>query len=241
MRVLLALLLASSVAQAAPKIGFVGNVAVASATLRAAITDPVDAQGAIDRDILERIPLELSAYYWDHGYPLVKIGEPIETATAIEFPITEGERFRLGNLAIAGDPTPRMRARLHDALQLRSGELFARSALSAERERLSRYWQERGYAYVNVIPLTRVDVTRRLVDVTFEIERGKLAYVEQVTVRCPFAAVAAVRDGALFDIAQLDASKAAIAEAGQVDPDRVVVTTRRGSSDELVIVDFACL
>jgi outer membrane protein insertion porin family len=244
MRCLLVVMLLASVAQAAPKIELVGNAKLGSTELLSAIDHPFDANGRLVDEIFERDLLLLSAYYWDRGYALVKIGAPVITPTTIRIPITENERFTLGNLAIAGDPTPRMRARHHDALQIRPGDIFSRSALAAERERLSRYYEERGYAYVNVIPLTKVDLDKKTIAVTFEIERGKQATIERIDVGCPLVADAAgavtFGVGDLFDVAQLEASKRAIAAAGRLDPTTVVMSTRRGKTDELVAVGFDC-
>jgi outer membrane protein insertion porin family len=245
MRFLLVAVLLSSVAQAAPKIEFVGNANVSSTQLRAAIDDPFLPDGTLVPAILERNLLVLSAYYWDRGYARVNVGAPVITPTTIRIPIEENERFTLGNLVIAGDASPRQRARHHDALQIRPGDIFSRTALAAERERLSRYYQERGYAYVNVLPLTKIDIAKQTIAVTFEIERGKQANVEAIDVLCPLvpaaAGVVTFGVGSRFDAAQLEASKRAIVAVGKLDPTTVVMSLTRGTTDELVVVNFECL
>lgn len=244
MRALILVMLLASVARAAPKIEFVGNTAFSSTELLAAIDDPFTADGALVTAALERDLLVLSAYYWDRGYARVNVGEPTITPTVIRIPITENERFTLGNLAIAGDPPPRMRARHHDALRIRRGDIFSRLAIAEERERIGRYYEERGYAYVNVLPRTKVDLDGKTIAVTFEIDRGKQTTIEQVDVLCPLvpdaAALVTVRIGDLFDVRALEASKRAIVAAGQLDPTTVVMSTKRGRSDEHVLVHFEC-
>ena len=234
----------TSRAWAAPKIEISGNQHVSSTELLAAIDHPFDASGKLVDEIFERDLLLIAAYYWDRGYARVKVGEPVITPTTIRIPITENERFTLGSLAVTGDPPPRMRARHHDALQLEAGDIFSRSAITAERERLARYYQERGYAYVNVLPLTKVDVEHKTIALTFEIERGKQARIERIDVACPAiaSADAALTFGKddLFDIAQVEASKRAIATRGHLDLAKVVMSIRRGTTDELVVVGFDC-
>ena len=49
--------------------------------------------------------------------------------------------------------------------------------------RLNDYYKDRGHAYVNVTPLTNVDIDRKIVDISFEIEKGKKVYFERINIR----------------------------------------------------------
>jgi len=227
-----------------PRIVFTGNTTIASTELLNAIDDPFEASGALQQEIFERDLLLLAAYYWDLGYARVRIGEPKISATEIVIPITENEVFTLGEVVVTGDPTPRMKARHRDALKLRPGMLFSRTRISNDRERLSRYYEERGYASVNVLPLTKVDVAKRIINLNYEITRGKLTYVEAVLLDCPrlpdAATVLKVFDGDVYDVRTFEGSKTAIMELGGLTKDEVVIFTKRGASDEHVILGFEC-
>jgi outer membrane protein insertion porin family len=244
LRILVAICLLAGTSEARPRIVFTGNVNISSADLLNAIDDPFDASGALQKEIFERDLLLLSAHYWDRGYARVHVGDPMIGATEIIIPITEHERFTIGNVAITGDPPPRMKARHHDALKIRTGMVFSRTQIANDRERLARYYEERGYAYVNVLPLTKVDVVKRTIGLTFEIDRGKVTRVERVVVDCPrvpdAASVVTVLDGDRYDVRPFEESKAAIMALGSLGKDDVAMWSKRGSTDELVIIGIEC-
>ena len=47
----------------------------------------------------------------------------------------------------------------------------------------ARFYQDQGYAYANVLPLTKVDLPTRKISLTFEVARGKRAYFERINIR----------------------------------------------------------
>lgn len=230
---------------AKPRIVFTGNASISSRELLDAIDDPFEPSGALQQEIFERDLLLLSAYYWDRGYARVHVGEPKISATEIVIPITENEIFTIGSVAVTGDPTPRMKARHRDALRVKPGVMFSRTLIADDRTQLSRYYEERGYAYVNVLPLTKVDIAKRTIGLTFEIERGKLTNVERIHLDCPrvpdASTVLTVFEGDRYDVRAFEATKAAIMQLGSLTKDDVVIWTKRGTTDELVILGFECL
>ena len=244
LRSVIVICLLATTGAAQPRIVFTGNASIASADLLNAIDDPFDASGALQKELLERDLLLLAVHYWDRGFARVQIGEPKIGATEIIIPVTENEVFTIGSVAITGDPAPRMKARHHDALTTRQGMLFSRTQIGKDRERLARYYEERGYAYVNVLPLTKVDIAKRTIALTFEIERGKVTRVERVDVDCPrvpdAATVVTIFDGDRYDVRALEASKAAVMALGSLGKDDVALWSKRGATDELVILGVEC-
>ena len=230
---------------AKPRIVFTGNAAISSAELLGAIDDPFESSGALQQEVFERDLLLLSAYYWDRGYARVRVGEPKISATEIVIPIEENEVFTIGSVAVTGDVAPRMKARHRDSLRVKPGVRFSRTQIADDRTALSRYYEERGYAYVNVLPLTKIDIAKRTIGLTFEIERGKLTTVERIQLDCPrvpdASKVLTVFEGDRYDVRPFEATKAAIMSLGGLSKDEVVIWTKRGTTDELVILGFECL
>jgi outer membrane protein insertion porin family len=68
-------------------------------------------------------------------------------------------------------------------INLRAGLTFSRTTIAEDREKLSSFYQDQGYAYANVLPLTKVDLDKRQISLTFEISRGKRAYFERINIR----------------------------------------------------------
>ncbi|GEK72698.1 MULTISPECIES: outer membrane protein assembly factor BamA [Halomonas] len=126
----------------------------------------------------------LRSYYLDRGYvnftidsTQVSIG-PDKSKIFITINVSEGERYRLGDIAFAGDlRIPEREAR--DLLEVQSGETFSRSDVTASSEALRSRLGAEGFAFANVdgIPETRSDGT---VDLTFRVEPGSRAYVRRI-------------------------------------------------------------
>ncbi|MBB3142285.1 outer membrane protein assembly factor BamA [Halomonas organivorans] len=126
----------------------------------------------------------LRSYYLDRGYvnfnidsTQVAIG-PDKSKIFVTINVSEGERYRLGDIDFAGDlRIPEREAR--GLLQIEPGQIFSRSDVTASAEALRSRLGAEGFAFANVdgIPETRSDGT---VDLTFRVEPGRRAYVRRI-------------------------------------------------------------
>jgi outer membrane protein insertion porin family len=236
------------------EVQFIGNRAISDDELRGAIaTRRQDAlsflndSGVYNQEAFERDLLIISAYYWDRGYANVKVGTPQLRLSRdkqymyLSIPIDEGPVFTIGDVSFKGDliGTPEENA---ERLKLRSGMTFSRTVIAEDREKLSSFYQDQGYAYANVLPLTRVDLPNRKIHLTFEVARGKRAYFERINIRGNsktrdkvIRREMKIAEGELFNNTNLEVSKRRITALGFFD--NVVVSTKRGSSDEFVEVN----
>ncbi len=101
---------------------------------------------------------------------------------------------------------------------------------------------DRGYAYANVLPLTKPIPGKDQIQLIFEIERGKKAYFERINVRGNsktrdkvIRREMKIAEGELFNNTNLEISKRRINALGFFE--KVDVSTKRGSSDEFVEVN----
>lgn len=190
-RVLLALVLATGVAAAGPHpepaIEIHGNRVLSADAIRAGITADqatlVDRHGDISQEAVERATLLVSALYWDRGHAQVHVGEPVidRTNHRLEFTVEEGPKFSIGRIRVTGDLLRTERAFLA-MLATGPGRVFSRTGIANDRQKLQRFYEDRGYAFANVLPLTKVDLDRKTIGLTFEITRGELAFVDKLTV-----------------------------------------------------------
>src|SRR5262249_15057234 len=135
---------------------FVGNHAISSDELVAALDgEIVTPAGDFDDEVIERDLLLVSAYYWDRGYALVKVEAPRYDREhhIVTVPVEEGPKFTMSTVALTGDVLGG-----EPAIQIREGMTFSRTAIAKDREALATFYQDRGYAYANVLPLTKVDM-----------------------------------------------------------------------------------
>jgi outer membrane protein insertion porin family len=233
---------------------FIGNRSVGDDELRLAIsTRRQDAlsflndSGVYSQEAFERDLLLVSAHYWDRGYANVKVGTPQLRLSRdkeymyLSIPIDEGPVFTIGTVNFKGDLIGSAADNL-GKIRMRAGVTFSRTQIAEDREKLSAYYQDQGYAYANVLPLTKVDLPTRKISLTYEVARGKRAYFERINIRGNaktrdkvIRREMKIAEGELFNNTNLETSKRRITALGYFE--NVVVSTKRGSSDEFVEVN----
>jgi outer membrane protein insertion porin family len=174
-------------------IEFVGNEAFSSRKLRsllqtkeAWLLTPFTGAGNLNKDVLRTDVERLTAWYYDNGYVTVRIDEPKierrEDGLVVVFKIDEGDQFKIGKVAIAGKDLPEAQEKVPANLATRTGEVFSASALRDDVQRLTEDLSEGGFAFANIDPATEVDPEEKVVNVTFQVERGKPVTVDRIEV-----------------------------------------------------------
>jgi outer membrane protein insertion porin family len=236
------------------EVQFIGNSAIPDEQLRGSIQTRrpdslsfLNDSGTYSQEAFERDLLLVSAHYWDRGYANVKVGTPQLRLSRdkqymyLSIPIDEGPVFTIGTINFKGDLIGSASKNL-EKIRIRPGMTFARTMIAEDREKLSNYYQDQGYAYANVLPLTKVDLPNRRINLTFEVARGKRAYFERINIRGNSKSrdkvirrEMKISEGELFNNTNLEISKRRINALGFFE--NVVVSTKRGSSDEFVEVN----
>ncbi len=153
------------------KVVFEGNRSVPEAALLAdakiAIGEPYDVR------ILERGKLLVQAYYMDRGYADVRVEVAVEEHSAertARLIVTEGAKYVLGPLHVAGLGAPFEKEILSKVVKARPKQIFSRRALLEDVQRLTTYFEGKGEKVV-VRTATSVDSKAHAVGLTFEIEK----------------------------------------------------------------------
>lgn len=233
---------------------FIGNKAISDDQLRELIATRkggalafMSDSGTFSEEAFERDLVMISAYYWDHGYAAVKLGTPQLRLSRdkrymyLSIPIDEGPVFTIGDIKFKGKLVGDEAA--HRAkIRAKPGDRFSRTVIAGDRDRLSDHYMDQGYAYANVLPMTQPDMAKHRISLVYEIESGKKAYFERINIRGNsktrdkvIRREMKISEGELFSSTNLEASKRRINALGFFE--KVDVSTKRGSSDELVEVN----
>jgi len=238
---------------AVKRINFVGNKGLSEEQLRAVMLTKegdffsfLTSAGTYREEMFQRDLLLIHSLYLDEGYIDVQVDEPVMELSPdrqylyLTIRLEEGERYKIGELDVAGDLIEEKSEYLKH-LSATSGAQFSKSALTQDREAITESYKDRGFAYVNVVPVTDKDEETRTVDVTFEIERGSRVFIERINIR----GNAKTRDkvirremrlyeGEPYSQTGLELSKRRINQLGFFD--RVDLSVQRGSADDKMIV-----
>lgn len=240
------------------QIQFLGNEKISADQLKAVmITKEGDflsfltGAGTYREEIFQRDMQAAQAVYYDNGYINVKFGKPTVALTPdkkfiyITIPVEEGEQFSIGTIDFSGDLLT-TKEKLNALMSAAPGQIFSRSKLQQDIQSISNLYQDEAYAYVNVTPLTSVHPEERTVDLTFDIQKGKKVRWERIEIvgnektrDKVIRRELRIYEGELFNGTALNTSKARVTALGFFEPDprtgMVEITTRRGSSDDLII------
>ena len=236
------------------RVSFLGNRSITDEELRSVMATQegsffsflTDA-GTYQEEAFERDLALLQATYYDRGYINVKVGTPRITLSAdrrhlyLAVPIEEGPIFRIGKVDFKGDLFG-PRADYFARLTVKQGDVFNRTRLGQDIVRLNDLYKDRGYAYVNVTPLTDIDADKRTISLVFEVDQGRKVYFERINIRGNsrtrdkvIRREMKISEGELFSQGGLDVSRRRVEALGFFE--KVDVSTRRGSSDEFIEVN----
>lgn len=242
---------------------FVGNDALSDDDLRESIQTKewgyfsfLSKSGRFHRDAMDQDVTLLQARYYDEGYLNVHVGQPRVSMTSdrrhldISIPIEEGPRFKIGRVRVREVNEQREevdllggRRKVRQMVNIRRNSFFSRKNVGVDLERIQRHYRDSGYANVNIEPRTSVDIEERIVDLTFEIERGDVVHIERINIRGNektrdrvIRRELRISEGDLFSESRIKASKRRIEALGYFE--RVELSTRRGSSDDQMEINI---
>ena len=174
------------------KITFEGNRTFSDGDLRGLIGTKeewifsfITSRGVLDRDMLTNDVAILSNHYNDNGFVEHKIDEPVvlrrRDGLEVVFRVSEGPQYRVGKVELGGDLIQDGQQMLK-SIKLTTGQIFRGSRLRDDITMLSDMYSNKGYAFVQVDPVTKIDPAQKVVDVALVIAKGPPVYFNRVLV-----------------------------------------------------------
>jgi outer membrane protein insertion porin family len=244
-------------------VNFVGNEALSDSALRNTIQTRewgffsfLTKSGTFRREALEQDVTLLQARYYDEGYLNVHVGTPRVSMSAdrryldVSVPIEEGERYKIGRVRVRevdgrGQEMELLggRVRVREMIRIRRGAYFSRQKIGTDLERVQAHYRDAGYANVNIEPRTALNEEGRIVDLTFQIERGELVHIERINIRGNektrdrvIRREMLIAEGDLYNDTRIKTSKRRVEALGYFET--VELSTRRGSRDDLMEINI---
>jgi outer membrane protein insertion porin family len=183
-----------------------------------------DKSGRYSEPLFAQDLKSVSEKYLDHGYIQAEVADPEVEATKkgliVKIRIVEGDQYKVGAIDMQGDETLDKEL-LRQALTLKQGDVFSRSALDTDRERLEHNYSDRGFFNAKVDPQTRVHPDEKTVDVAYSIGKGSLSFLREIEVTGNKTTIDPVVrremmivEGELYSAAAVDVSKARLERLG---------------------------
>lgn len=143
--------------------------------------------GTYKEEVLKNDVNLIADLYFNNGYINVKVGEPEaklmddKSGLIVTIGITEGEQFKTGSIGFKGDMLEKEEV-LANAIKLKKGDVFSRGSLRTDVLTLTDIYADKGYAFTNVTPLSKVNPEQKTIDITFDFEKGEKVYIDRINV-----------------------------------------------------------
>src|SRR3989338_5639928 len=143
--------------------------------------------GVFDEAVFQSDLNKIMDHYYDNGYIHASITDHLVSLSGdkrwffITIALSEGEQYRVGKVYIKGDILT-TKDELMEKVKITSAEVFSRNILNQDISRLSDVYGNEGYANVDINPLINVDEKERIVNITYDIKKNELVYIEKINI-----------------------------------------------------------
>lgn len=125
--------------------------------------------------------------YHSKGYISVVISEPEITLSDdksklyINIPLSEGEQYKIAEVSFRGNELYNS-TELYQYVETAGGEVFNRTALRSDIDKILELYTEKGYAVADINPLVKIDHKDKFVYVTFSITEGEIFRIGRIDI-----------------------------------------------------------
>ncbi|HEV2514880.1 MAG TPA: outer membrane protein assembly factor BamA [Devosia sp.] len=176
-------------------INFTGNNSINSGTLKSIIrTHETSLLSWLFRDdtysedllAIDRGLIEL--YYMNHGYPDAQVTSAVgeydasRNAYFVNFTISEGERYRFGEIGVETSIPGLNPDAMTGAIRTGKGGTYSLADLQKSQEDLAFEATAQGYSFADVRPRVDRDVANSTFNVTYLVDEGARVYVERINI-----------------------------------------------------------
>ncbi|MFO7559648.1 MAG: outer membrane protein assembly factor BamA [Desulfobacterales bacterium] len=141
--------------------------------------------GELNLETLSNDTAKLNAFYQNHGFIQVRIGEPEidyqEDGIYIRIKINEGPRFKVGKIDLSGDMI-QPKTELMEKLKIGHEEFMNMGLLREDILALTDIYADKGFFYADIYPRLDKDLDNLLANITFVIKKGKPVYFEKIII-----------------------------------------------------------
>lgn len=191
----------------------------------------------------------IRSYYMDRGYLRYNMDStqvamtPDKTGIYITFNITEGEKYHISEIELAGDLLGNEEA-IKVLMPLREGQLYNLAMVTYTEEFISKYLGRFGYAFPTVTTIPEINDEDKTVKLRLSVEPGQRIYVRRinfkgnkVTADEVFRREVVQMEGSWLSNTALEASKNSMSRLTYVE-EADFETIRIPGQDDKVDVDF---
>ncbi len=185
------------------EIQFEGNSKLRDSTLRNALKENkehsifawITGKDSFKPNKLEEDLANIKKRLQENGFMEATIGEPRieditkrtiffrkQTMKRIIIPIDPGYRYSVGEVNIEGNQIVNTKF-LQDLIKLKKGAVYNMKFREDSVEDIREVYNDLGHLFAQIIPVENLDPKRKVVNVTFNIDEGEVAYLHRLEIK----------------------------------------------------------
>ena len=194
----------------------------------------------------------LKYLYKTKGYLQVNIQNPEVTASEdkkwifITVRLTEGPQFSVNNISFNGELLF-TENEMMEKLKIKAGEIYNEENLRLDIQTLTEMYQDKGYAFANVLRTLEIVPGENKVDVNFSFEKGVIAYFGKIVMKGNtktrdkvIRRELRIHEGEMYSGSKLRISKDNVNRLGFFQPESVIFNTiTRKGTDNILDVEIS--
>ena len=129
---------------------------------------------------------KLTAFYKDRGYLRFEVTSTQvslskdKRSVFVNINIHEGDQYRVGKISL--DSNSQSQA-LRRFVHLKEGQVFSQRLLAKTRKDLKAQVGKQGFAFSRLAVIPQVDEVRKVVNLSFKLDKGQRTYVRRINIR----------------------------------------------------------
>ncbi len=144
---------------------------------------------------LEEDAEALKNKYQELGYMEASVGQPRteeyeDTSVTFQkqkmmrviFPVSPGYLYRTGEIKVEGSKAVNVK-NLMTLVRLKTGEVYSTKDRDKSIEDMGEAFRDGGYVYAQIIPVENLDPKNKIVNITFNVHEGEIAYLNRLEFR----------------------------------------------------------
>ncbi len=143
--------------------------------------------GVLNEESLERDASAIQAYYQNNGFLQVKVGRPKvdirDDGIFVTFLIEEGPRYKVNDIGFGGDvivPAEELMEVVSLDEHKEDEEFYSTEVMREDLDKLTRFYNDRGYAYAEVTPSLDPNEADQTLNVTYDISKHQRVHIRRV-------------------------------------------------------------
>ncbi|MBI3127291.1 MAG: outer membrane protein assembly factor BamA [Candidatus Tectomicrobia bacterium] len=238
-------------------IGFRGNESVSRRDVLSVIETSewgifsfLTGSGIFREDELQKDLVRIRVLYESRGFLNVQVGQPLIREDRergwinITIPISEGFIYRVGQIELRGGEDVVPPEDLRGKMALFPGEVFNRTLLQRDIQRITATFAERGYAFADVRPATKINEEKKTADVVLDISKGQRVFIGRIDLKGNtrtrenvIRREVRITEGSLYDATGLAKTRTRLQRTGYFEEIKIQ-EKRRPGSDEILDIEI---